>query len=185
MFLSRASISLWALFHPHSKLVWAGHAAHFLGEFGCGLANGRLMTCPMAKGRTPPLGLVAGTIRAARYVPRDHGWDIGRGEPPKGFPHTVEFGHPRPMLVPSTTRSRGSVRGEGGEFVGEQELAEETLFVFFGEGEGLGVTGLRFALRIEFGPVSLDVGSGAIPLMPLTSLPALRPSRSSTADLMS
>ena len=34
------------------------------------LQTSRLMTCPMAKGRTPPLGLVAGTIRAARYVPR-------------------------------------------------------------------------------------------------------------------
>ena len=63
---------LWALFHPHSKLVWAGHAAHFLGEeFGLwALQTSRLMTCPMAKGRTPPLGLVAGTIRAARCVPR-------------------------------------------------------------------------------------------------------------------
>ena len=30
------------------------------------LQTSRLMTCPMAKGRTPPLGLVAGTIRAAR-----------------------------------------------------------------------------------------------------------------------
>ena len=34
------------------------------------LQTSRLVTCPMAKGRTPPLGLVAGTIRAARYVPR-------------------------------------------------------------------------------------------------------------------
>ena len=61
------------------------------------------------------------------------------------------------MLVPSTTRSRGSVGGR--EFDGEQELAEEALLVFFGEGEGLGVAGLRLGLRVELGPVSLDVSS--------------------------
>ena len=71
------------------------------------------------------------------------------------------------MLVPSTTRSRGSVGGR--EFDGEQELAEEALLVFFGEGDGLGVASLRFGHGIEFGPISLDVGGGAIPLMPLTS----------------
>ena len=61
------------------------------------------------------------------------------------------------MLVPSTTRSRGSVGGR--EFDGEK-LAEEALLVFFGEGEDLGVAGLRFGLWIKFGPISLDVGSG-------------------------
>ena len=86
------------------------------------------------------------------------------------------------MLTSPTTRSCGSVGGR--EFDGEQELAEEAQLVFFSEVEGLGVTGLHFGLEIELGPISLDVGSGAIPLMPLTSLPALRPSPSSTADLM-
>ena len=71
---------------------------------------------------------------------------------------SVEFSHPRPMLVPSTSRARGSVGGR--EFGGEQELAEEALLVFFGEGEGLGVAGLRFGLGIKFGPFSLDIGSG-------------------------
>ena len=35
-----------------------------------------------------------------------------------------------------------------------------TLLVFFGEGDGLSVAGLRFGLGIELGPVSLDVGNG-------------------------
>ena len=48
----------------------------------------------------------------------------------------------------------------GREFDGEQELAEEALLVFFGEGNGLGVAGLRFGHGIEFGPISLDVGGG-------------------------
>ena len=128
---------LWALLHPNSKLVRAGNAAHFLGEkFGSGLADQPPDDLSMAKGRTPPLGLVAGTIRAARYVPRDPGWDIGSGESPEGFPHavtwvSVEFSHPRPLLVPSTTRSRGSVGGR--EIDGEQELAKEALLVFFCE----------------------------------------------------
>ena len=63
------------------------------------------------------------------------------------------------MLVPSTTRSRGSVGGR--EFDGEQELAEEALLVFISEGKGLCVTGLRLGLRVELGPISLDVSSWA------------------------
>ena len=125
------------------------------------LQTSRLMTCPMAKGRTPPLGLVAGTMRR-EVCAEDLCWNVSSGESPKGFPHTVtwvsvKFGHPRPMLVPSTTRSRGSVGGR--EFDGEQELAEEALLVFFGEGKGLCVTSLRLGLRVELGPVSLDVSS--------------------------
>ena len=61
------------------------------------------------------------------------------------------------MLVP-TTRTRGSVGGR--ELDGEQELAEEALLVFFGEGEGVRDTGLRFLLRVELGPVSLDISGG-------------------------
>ena len=61
------------------------------------------------------------------------------------------------MLVPSTARPSGSVGRR--EFDSEQKLAEEALLVFFSEGEGLGVTGLRFGLKVEFGPISLDVGS--------------------------
>ena len=61
------------------------------------------------------------------------------------------------MLVPSTTKSRGSVGGR--EFDGEQELAEEALLVFFSEGKGLSVTSLRLGLRVELGPISLNVRS--------------------------
>ena len=87
----------------------------------------------MAKGRTPPLGLVAGDDSRRKVCAEDLCWNVSSGESPKGFPHTVawvsvEFGHPRPVLVPSTTRSRGSVGGR--EFDGEQELAEEALLVF-------------------------------------------------------
>ena len=41
-----------------------------------------------------------------------------------------------------------------------ENLMASALLVFFSEGEGLGVTGLRFGLGIELGPISLDVGSG-------------------------
>ena len=61
------------------------------------------------------------------------------------------------MLVHSTTRFRGSVGGR--EFDGEQELADEALLVFFSEGKGLCVTSLRLGLRVELGPVSLNVRS--------------------------
>ena len=116
----------------------------------------------MAKGRTPPLGLVAGTISCRKICAEDLCWDVCGGESPKGFPHavtwvSVKFGHPSPMLVPSATISRGSVGGR--DFDGEQELSEEALLIFFSEGEGLGVAGLRFGLRIELGPISLDVSS--------------------------
>ena len=169
--------------------MWARHAAHFLGEeFGSGLADQPPDDLSDGKGTDSTIRFGGGDDSRREVCAEDLGWDIGSGESPKGFPHTVtwvsvKFGHPRPMLVPSTTRSRGSVGGR--EFDGEQELAEEALLVFFCEREGLGVAGLRFGLGAELGPVSLDVGSGAIPLMPLTSLPALRPSPSSTADLMS
>ena len=113
------------------------------------LQASRLMTCPMAKGRTPPLGLVAGTIRAARYVPRisvgtSAVASLQKASHTQSHWFSVKFGHPGPMPVPSTTRSRGSVGG--GKLDGEQELAEEALLVFFSEGKGLGVTGLRFGL---------------------------------------
>ena len=119
-------------------------------SFAVALQTNLLMTCPMAKGRTPPLGSEAGTIRAARYVPRISVGTSAVASLQKGFPHaitwvSVKFGHPSPMLVPSTTRSRGSVGGR--EFDGEQELAKETLLVFFSEWEGLGVTDLRFWAR--------------------------------------
>ena len=112
-------------------------------------------------------------------------WDIGSGESPEGFPHavtwvSVEFGHPSPVLEPCTTRSRGPVGGR--EFDGEQELAEEALLVFFSEGKSLCVTSLRLGIGREF---LLTQAAGAIPLIPLTSLPALRQSPSTTADLIS
>ena len=73
------------------------------------------------------------------------------------------------LVLSTTTRSRGS--GGGREFDGEQELAEEALLVFCGEGEGLGVAGLRFGLGIEFGSVSLDVSSGGHSADALDQLP--------------
>ena len=122
----------------------------FVRSQAVAVQTSRLMTCPMAKGRTPPLG-AEGLC-----------WNVSSGESPEGFPHavtwvSVKFGHPSPVLVPSTTRSRGSVGGR--EFDSEQELTEEALLVFFGEGEGLRVTNLRLGLRVELGPVSLYVRS--------------------------
>ena len=116
---------LWALFRPHGKLVWASHAAHFLGEkFGSGLADWTSDDLSDGKGTDSTIGFGGGD--------EDLGWDIGSGESTKGFPHavtwvSVEFRHPCPMLVPSTTRSRGSVGRR--KFDGEQELAEEALLV--------------------------------------------------------
>ena len=61
------------------------------------LQTSRLMTCPMAKGRTPPLGLGGGDDSRREVCAEDFSWDIGGGESPKLFPHaitwvTVEFG---------------------------------------------------------------------------------------------
>ena len=82
------------------------------------------------RGTDSAIGFGGGDDSRRKVCAEDLGWDIGSVESPKGFPHTitwvsVEFSHPRPMLVPSTTRSRGSVGGR--EFDGEQELAEEAL----------------------------------------------------------
>ena len=123
----------------------------------------RLMTCRGGKGTDSTIRFGGGDNSRREVCAEDLSWDIGSSESPKSFPHavtwfSVKFGHPRPMFVPSTTRSSGSVGGR--EFDGEHELAEEALLVFFGEGEGIGVAGLRFGLGIEFGPISLDVGSG-------------------------
>ena len=126
------------------------------------LQTSRLMTCPMAKGRTPPLGFGGKDDSRSEICAEDLCWNVSSGESPKGFPHTVawvsvELCHPSPVLVPSTTRSRGSVGGR--EFDAEQELAEEALLVFFSEGKGLCVSSLRLGLRVELGPVTLDVSS--------------------------
>ena len=151
---------LWALFHPNGKLVLAGNAAHFLGEeFGSGLANESSDDLSDGIRADSAIGFGGRDNSLREICAEDLCWDVGSGESPEGFPHTItwvsiKFGHPRPTLVPSTTRSRGSVGGR--EFDGEQELAEEALLVFFGEG----VADLRFGLGIEFGPVSLDVSSG-------------------------
>ena len=154
---------LWAMFHPNSKLVWAGNAAHFLGdEFGSGLVDQPPDDLSDGKGTDSAIGFGGRDDSRREMCAEDLCWNVSSGESPEGFPHavtwvSVEFGHPSPVLVPSTTRSRVSVGGR--EFDGEQELAEEALLVFFSEGEGLCVTSLRLGLRIEFGPVSLDVSS--------------------------
>ena len=141
---------LWALFHPNSKLVRAGNAAHFLGEkFGSGLADQPPDDLSDGKGTDSTIGFGGGDDSRREICAEDLCWDVSCGESPEGFPHavawvSVEFGHPSPVLVPSTTRSRGSVGGR--EFDGEQELAEEALLVFFSEGKGLCVTSLRHGL---------------------------------------
>ena len=94
------------------------------------LQTSLLMTCPMAKGTDSVIGFGGRDDSRRETCAEDLCWDIGSGESPKGFPHavawvSVEFGHPSPVLVPSTTWSRGSVGGR--EFDGEQELAEEAL----------------------------------------------------------
>ena len=154
---------LWALFHPNSKLVRAGNAAHFFGEkFGCGLADQPPDDLSDGKGTDSTIGFGGGDDSRREICAEDLCWDVSSGESPEGFPHAVawvsdEFGHPSPVLVPSTTRSRGSVGGR--EFDGEQELAEEALLVFFSEGKGLCVTSLRLGLMVELGPVSLNARS--------------------------
>ena len=141
----------------------AGHAAHFLGEeLGSGLTDKPPDDLSDGEGTDSAIGFGGENNSLREICAEDLSWDVGSGESPEGFPHTVtwvcvEFGHPSPVIVPSTTRSHGSVGGR--EFDGEQELAEEALLVFFSEGKGLGVTNLRLGLRIEFGPVSLDVSS--------------------------
>ena len=142
---------LWALFHSHGKLVRAG------------LADQPSDNVTDGKGADSKIGFGGGDSSRREVGAEDLFRDVGSGESPKGFPHTltwvsVKFSHPHPTPVPPATRTRGSVGGR--EFDGEQELAEEALLVFFGEGEGLGVTVLRFRLGTEFGPVYLDVGSG-------------------------
>ena len=154
---------LWALFLPNGKLVRAGNAAHFLGEkFGSGLADQPPDDLSDGKGADSTIGFGGGNDSRREICAEDLCWDVSCGESPEGFPHaitwvSVKFGHPSPVLVPSTTRSRGSVGGR--EFGGEQELAEEALFVFFSEGKGLCVTSLRLGLGVQLGPVSLNVSS--------------------------
>ena len=114
------------------------------------LQTSRLMICPMAKRADSAIGFGGRGDSRREICAEDLCWDVGSSESPEGFPHavtwvSVEFGHPSPVLVPSTTRSRGSVGGR--EFDCEQELAEEALLVFFSEGKGLCVTGFRFRLR--------------------------------------
>ena len=122
---------LWALFHPNCKLVRTGNAANFLGEeFGCGLADQPPDDLSDGKGTDSAIGFGGRDNSRSEICAEDLCWDVGGGESPKDFPHavtwvSVKFGHPGPMLVPSTTRSRGSVGGR--EFDGEQELAEEAL----------------------------------------------------------
>ena len=70
-----AETILWSSSGPCfiSTANWCGLVmlrTFLVSSLAVALQTGRLMTCPMAEGRTPPLGLVAGTIRAARYVPR-------------------------------------------------------------------------------------------------------------------
>ena len=150
---------LWALFHPNSKLVQAGNAAHFLGEeFGSGLADQPPDDLSDGEGADSAIGFGSRDDSRREICAEDLCWDASSGESPEGFPHavawvSVEFGHPSPVLIPSTTRSRGSVGGR--EFDGEQDLAEEALLVFFSEGKGLCVSSLRLGLRVERGPVSL------------------------------
>ena len=143
---------LWALFHPNSKLVRAGNA-------GCGLADQPPDDLSDGEGTDSAIGFGGRDDSRREISAEDLCWNVSSGESPKGFPYTVtwvsvEFGHPSPVLGPSTTRSRGSVGRR--EFDGEQKLAEEALLVFFSEGEGLCVTSLRLGLRVELGPVSLD-----------------------------
>ena len=100
------------------------------------LQTSRLMTCPDGEGADSAIGVGSGDNSRHEVSTENLRWNVGSGESPKGFPHavawvSVEFCHPSPVLVPSTTRSRGSVGGR--EFDGEQQLAEEALLVFFGE----------------------------------------------------
>ena len=132
---------LWALFSSQRQTGAAGDAAHFLGEeFGTGLADQPPDDLSDGKGTDSAIGFGGGDDSRREICAEDLGWDISSGESPEGFPHadtwvSVEFGHPSPVLIPSTTRSRGSVGRR--EFDGEQELAEETLLVFFSEWKGL------------------------------------------------
>ena len=100
---------LWALFHPHSKLVGARHAAHLLGEkLGGGLAYETPDDLSDGEGADSAIGFGGGDDSRREVVLC--------GESPKGFPHastrvSVKFRHPRPIFIPSTTMSRGSVGG--------------------------------------------------------------------------
>ena len=130
---------LWALFHPH-RANWRGLVmlrTFLVRSLAVALQTSRLMTCPMAKGRTPPLGLVAGTIRAARYVPRISVGTSAVASLQKAS-HTQSHGSPSNSVIQvqcSYLPPPGPVALlEGENLMAKQELAEEALLVFFSEG---------------------------------------------------
>ena len=100
---------LWALFRPNGKLVRADDAAHILGEeFGSGLADQPPDDLSDGKGADSAIGFGGRGDSRREICAEDLCWDVGSGESPEGFPHavtwvSVEFGHPGPVLVPSTT----------------------------------------------------------------------------------
>ena len=154
---------LWALFHPNGKLVRAGNAAHFLGEeFGSGLADQPPGDLSNGEGADFPVRFGGGDDAGREVGAEDLCWDVSSG----GFPNactevSIASCHPFPMFVPATPRSGGSALG--GNFDGEQEWQRKICLSSSVKGECLRVDGLRFGLRVKFGPVSLDVGGGGTP----------------------
>ena len=116
-----AETTLWSSSGPCfiSTANWWGarHAAHLLGEkLGGGIAYESSDDLSDGEGADSAIGFGGGDDSRREVGTEDLCWDVGCGESPKGFPHastrvSVKFGHPRPMFVPSTTRSRGSVGG--------------------------------------------------------------------------
>ena len=78
---------LWAMFHPHSKLVRAGNAAHFLGEeFGSGLADQLPDDLSDGKGTDSAIGFGGGDHSRREVCAEDLCRKVSSGESPKGFP---------------------------------------------------------------------------------------------------
>ena len=152
--LDQALFMVWVMISPLSSLhvsscpalkSTAHHFHTFLSE-----ETSLLMTCPMAKAWTSPFCLVAGTIRAARYVPK-----ISVGT--SAVASLQKASHTQSHKSPSN-----SVIHVQCSYL--PPLSPVALL----EGENLMASRswqrklcLRFGLGIEFGPVSLDVGSGS------------------------
>ena len=79
-----------ALFHPNSKLVRAGNAAHFLGEeLGCGLGDQPPDDLSDGKGTDSAIGFGGRDDSRREICAEDLCWNVSSGESPEGFPHAV------------------------------------------------------------------------------------------------
>ena len=97
---------LWALFHPNSKLVRAGNAAHFLGEkFGSGLADQPPDDLSDGKGTDSTIGFGGGDDSRRETCAEDLCWDVSSGESPEGFPHAVTWSLRRIRSSKSSART--------------------------------------------------------------------------------